>query len=237
MLKIGIAGLVIGIENRYDHIVRLVSGYTVDGEIDFSVSASEAEIEEEMISSNLGNPKAYYESIVVYRKIAERLPEYDAFVFHGAVLSEGDNAYAFTARSGVGKTTHIRLWCSAFGEKIRILNGDKPIVRIIDGTPYACGTPWRGKENFGECDMKPLRTVTFLERGAENATEELSERDATLRFLSQVYMPTSASAISKTLAIAGKVLSSVGRIRLLCNMDLTAAEVSRAAVEKFSAYN
>lgn len=237
MLKIGIAGLVIGIDNRYEHIERLVAGYVAGGEPDFTVSATEAEIEEEMVSSNLGNPRAYYESIVVYRKIAEHLSDYDAFVFHGAVLSEGNNAYAFTARSGVGKTTHIRLWCSAFGEKISILNGDKPIIRIINGTVYACGTPWRGKENFGECDMKPLRTVTFLERGEENLTEELSVKDATLRFLSQIYMPSSAAALSKTLSIAGRVLSAVGRIRLLCNMDPSAAAVSHAAVEKYSVKN
>ncbi|MBQ8720312.1 MAG: hypothetical protein IJY65_04705 [Clostridia bacterium] len=236
MIKIGVAGLVIGIENRYEHIERLTRGYTVDGAVDFSVSASDAEIEEEMTSSNLGNPISYYESIVVYRKIAERLPEYDAFVFHGAVLSDGNGAYAFTARSGVGKTTHIRLWLSEFDD-VRILNGDKPIVRIMNGTVYACGTPWRGKENYGECEIAPLRAITFLERGSENATAELSEKDATLRFLSQIYMPKSPVSVSKTLALAGRVLSTVGRVRLWCNMEPEAAHVCRSAIEKFSANN
>lgn len=231
MITIRIAELNIGLDNHYQYIEKFVEGYTTDSAPDFVVGVSEEEIDEEkkqLESENL--PRAYVESIVLYRKIAEELPRYDAAVFHGSVIEEDGKAFIFTARSGVGKTTHSSLWLKEFGDKVRILNGDKPILRIIDGTVYACGTPWRGKEFYGVNAVRPLAGIAFLSRGLENKATLVQPQSAVMRFVSQMYLDrTRPENLLATIKLADKILSSVRLIELECNMDRQAAIVAHEA--------
>ena len=47
---------------------------------------------------------------------------------HGAVIEYEGNGYMFSADSGTGKTTHILLWRKFLGDKVKIVNGDKPFL-------------------------------------------------------------------------------------------------------------
>ena len=231
MITINIAGLPIGIDNRYEHIKKMAKDYLTDEQPLFTVSVTDEEIEEEKNFSETECSDAYYEGIVAYRHIAERLPEYDAFVFHGAVIEVDGLAYAVTAHSGVGKTTHVRLWLSKFKDEVEILNGDKPTLRFINGVPYASGTPWRGKEGYGKNSMKPIAGIAFLSRGEENKAYTVKPSDAVVRFVSQVYMPKkSPDMLVKTLSLSNKLLNSVRLVHLECNMNPEAAEVCRKAL-------
>ena len=230
MIKIKIAGLTVCIDNRYRHIEWLAKDYICDGPVDLTVRATEEEIRREGESSEGDFSDGYLESIVVYRRIAERLPDFDAFVFHGAVLNLDGEAYAFTARSGVGKTTHTRLWLERFGERVHYLNGDKPIIRFVGGTPYACGTPWRGKESYGVNEQAPLRGIAFLSRGEENSAEPVPAGAVVTRLMSQIYLPKDGSSLIKTMRLADRLIKSVRLVDLKCNMDISAADVSYSAL-------
>ena len=231
MFTIKIAEIAIGIENRYSYMESYSKDYIIaDATPEFTVSASDEEIAYEQSISPHKLPPDYVETIVIYRKIAEILPQYDALVFHGAVIEYNGEAYAITAHSGVGKTTHIRLWLEEFGEAVKILNGDKPILRIIDGCVYACGTPWRGKENYGINSMRPLRAIAFLGREKVNLSKKIESRDAVMRFMNQIYINRkSASALSETMRLADRILESVNLYDLKCNMDREAARVAHRA--------
>ena len=231
MFTIKIADLPIAIDNRYDWVFRMARDYLTDEEPVFTVSVSDEEIEAERRASNTDYPSAYYESIVAYRHIAEKMPEYNAFVFHGAIMENADVAYAITANSGVGKTTHVSLWLTEFSD-IKILNGDKPLIRFIDGAPYVYGTPWQGKENYGHNGKKPLSAIVFLRRGEKNTAEKISPADAVMDFMTQIYLPKkSPVTLSKTMSLANKLIGGVKLVRLYCNMDPEAAHVCRAALE------
>ena len=219
MLTIKVADIPIGIDNKYRHIEWLAKDYLTDEEPHFTVSASPEELVREQSFSEEVFSDGYLESTVVYRKIAERLGEYDAFVFHGAVLEVDGSAYAFTARSGVGKTTHPRLWLQLFGDRARYVNGDKPIIRFIDGKPYAFGTPWRGKEAYGTNTSSPLVGIAFVERGAENKAEAADPDVYSTSLLSQMYIPRRAGAAQKVLSMCARLIESVQLVRLECNMD------------------
>ena len=233
MITIKIADIPIGIDNKYLHIKNLARDYLTDLAPLFTVSATEGELDKEASLSSVEFTRGYLEAVVVYRKIAEQLPRYDAFVFHGAVMSLEGEAYAITARSGVGKTTHTRLWLEAFGDRAHYLNGDKPIIRFIDGVPYACGTPWQGKEDYGRCEMRPLRSIAFLERGKENHAYEIPLRDATIRMASQIYLPKeNPTNTLLAMSLLDKILRSVTLVRLECNMDISAAHVAIQAMTK-----
>lgn len=220
MLKIKVAGLVVGIENNYRHIEFLSKDYVTDEEPDFVVFATEAEIEKERSVAEGEFSNAYLESIVVYRKIAEELPRYDAFVFHGAVLSIDGNGYAFTARSGVGKTTHTRLIVELLGERAFYVNGDKPIIRFIDGEPYAYGTPWRGKENYGTNTGVKLSGIVIVNRGTENYTKDPDSDAATSMLVTQMYVPKRNPLMAlRALSLCNKLIESVKLVDLFCNMN------------------
>lgn len=229
MITIKIAELPIGIDNKYDYIKNLAAEYLTDEEPLFTVSATEEELDAERAISEFEFSNGYLESIVSYRKIADILPKYDAFVFHGAILNYDGDAYAFTARSGVGKTTHTKLWLSEFAGKAHYLNGDKPVIRIIDGVPYAAGTPWRGKENFGVNEMAPLKGIALLARGEKNEAAPIEPTMGVLRLVSQMYLPSDRGAVQLTMRLADRVIKSVKFIELRCNMDPEAAHVAKKA--------
>ena len=230
MRIIKIADLVIGLDNRYGYLDALIKGYESEPPVDLTVCATDEQIADEREMADAEYSAGYLESIVLYRNIAERLPEYSGAVFHGAVIAHGGRAYAVTARSGVGKTTHLRLWLREFGDKVHILNGDKPILRIINGTVMAAGTPWRGKECYGINEMLPLSGIAFLERSSVNFCEPLTPSQAMIPFVSQLYVPRNAANAARALALANKILSSTPLFRLGVNMDPEAAHVAFRAL-------
>ena len=231
MITVNIANLPIGIDNKYEHVAIQAREYFTAQEPLFTVSVSEEDIDVEKTLSGTDHPRGYYESIIAYRKIANRLPEYDAFLFHGCVIEYRGEAYIITANSGVGKTTHTRLWLSEFGNDVSIINGDKPTVRIIDGVAYAAGTPWKGKEGYGRNVMKQIRGIVFLARAEKNRASKISTEDAVTRFMSQIYLPRkNLQAMTKTMHLADKVIRSVKLVELECNMNPEAARVCRAAL-------
>ncbi len=232
MIKIDIGGLCVGIDNKYQYTEQLCADYLSEEEPLFTVRAGDDEIAKEREMSEFDVPDAYCESIVAYRNIAEILPTMDAFVFHGSVLNVGGSAYIFTAKSGVGKTTHTRLWLSEFKDDCHVLNGDKPVMRYVDGRFYACGTPWRGKEMYGVHESAPLCGIVFVERGAENKAFPINSADALSSLINQIYKPKDRMAAIKTLGLMDKLLKEVPLIRLECNMNPEAAHVARAALEK-----
>lgn len=230
MITVKLGGIAVGIDNKYGYIVRQASDYLTDDPPEFVVSVSDEERRSERRALDMDFSEGYLESIAVYRKIAERLPEYGGFVFHGAVLNVCGDAYAFTAKSGVGKTTHIRLWLSELGDKCHVLNGDKPIIRFIDGIPYAFGTPWMGKEGYGVNECAPLRGIALLTRSEKNYAKRLSCESAVMRLMSQIYMPRDGRAVSLTMSLADKLLGAVRLYELGCNMEKDAPTVAYRAL-------
>lgn len=162
MFVICLAELNIAIENKYDYIKAMCRDYITDNKANFCVFASDEEIQAE--NKGTGVDKGYLESLAIYRKIAEKVLEYNGFLMHGAVVEVNKCGVAFLARSGVGKSTHTKLWKELLKNEMTIINGDKPLVRIMDGKIFTYGTPWAGKENIHTNTKTELRKICFIER-------------------------------------------------------------------------
>lgn len=233
MIIIRIADLNIRLKNRYWYVEALCRDYTVENvAVDFEVEVTDADISEEIANAEGETSEAYAEAVCLHRKIADQLWQYDAFLLHAALIECDGNGYAFAARSGVGKSTHIGLWKKNFGERVHIVNGDKPIVRFTKDGVLAYGTPWNGKEGFGENRACPFRAICFLERGENNQIEPLSAEDATMRLFPQVYLPTDSEAVDKTLALLDRFVKHLSFWHLRCNMQDEAALVSHNRMTK-----
>lgn len=226
MFCIKIAGVVIEIDNKYKYLRYLCQDYMVKDELPaFRVSATEEEILEEQGGYD-DFPVSYCESWCIYRKLCKQLVCFDAFLMHAAVIAVDGEAYAFTAKSGTGKTTHMGLWLEKFGNRAEVVNGDKPVLRFIDGTLYACGTPWCGKEGMSNNIMRPLRAVCFLEQSPENYIRRLDLSEVIDRIFYQLLLPDDTNDFDHYMDLLEHMLSSVDCYLLQCNREPEAAELS-----------
>ena len=224
MFVISLAGVRVGIDNRYPYIEEQCKAFRCDGEAEFCVSVTDGEILEEQ-KFGVFSP-GYCESICMYRHICEQMPAYGVFLMHASVLEVNGYAYAFSAPSGTGKSTHTVLWLKNI-PGARVLNGDKPLLRVEeDGGVTAFGTPWNGKENWGENISAPLRAVCFLERAEENRIRRIAEDEAILRLAQQLYLRGDRSCVNLQLVLMDQFVRGVPFYLLGCNISNEAAMLS-----------
>ncbi len=205
-----------------------------------SVSISRADIRKEReLSINQAKKEGrkqtrfsshYLETLALCRKVTAELLAHDVILVHGAVMAVDGRAYLFTAKSGTGKTTHCRLWQKNV-PNCHILNGDKPLLLFKNGKIYACGSPWRGKENYGINEMLPLEAVCILERDKTNHIEEIALKDCFETLVNQTHIPDGNGSFAKAVGMV-KQFSAVKLYRLGCNMDDEAARAAYHTVVK-----
>ncbi len=229
MLYIRIADLNICINNKYEYVERLCRDYTADPteNTDMTVTVSDEEISAEMKIAETEVTPGYAEAICAYRTICRRLPiEFGAYLFHSAVIEYEGSGYAFAAKSGTGKSTHIMLWRKAFGEGVHVVNGDKPIFKFEDGELYAYGTPWCGKEGWSTNTRAPLKGICFVERAEENGIRKIGADEAVLRIFHQILTPQDIETADALFPLLDKTLKQVPCYVLGCNISEDAARVA-----------
>lgn len=233
-MEIKLADFVIGLA----HNEKLMVFYNRRGFLTSSLPDYDVEITKQEIITNMAefDDKKTRDGAVdlaIQRKIAEWVPLHGAFLLHSACFDVNGTGVAFAAHSGTGKTTHMRLWQQLLGDRLTVVNGDKPIVRFFDDepeTPYAYGTPWCGKENLG-CNMRtPLKHICFIERAEQNSCEPMEKGDAVNLIFDQVYMPKNPAAMMQTLQLIDRLLSCCRLWKIKCNMEPAAAETSFNAI-------
>ncbi|MBQ3387243.1 MAG: hypothetical protein IJG53_07965 [Eggerthellaceae bacterium] len=232
-----IANLEIAVASVFPAIHRFCEAYRDRfASSDIAVSTTEGDIATERLKSAQADKRAglpqrnssdhYLETLAVYRKIAERLPEFDAMLVHGSCIAVDGKGYLFMSSSGTGKSTHTRLWRELLGSRAIMVNDDKPIIRLIDGKPMIFGTPWDGKHRLSTNIGVPLKGACFLRRGQENAIEPVSPAAAFPQFLKHTYRPEDPSALQKTLELIDVLVDSVPMWQLACTISVTAAQLA-----------
>ncbi len=233
MFTIKLAGIPIGIENRYDFIAQQCVEYMCTDQPLFTVSVSEEELDQELKNTDpsLCTNRGYGESVCTYRKICHRLPQYDIFLFHCAAIEYGGKAYLFSAPSKTGKSTHIKLWRTFLKDRVSIINGDKPLIKQEeDGRYTVCSSPWAGKEGWQRNCSYPLAGICFLGQAPENSLVPLSRTESAQRALRQVLYPRDAFLLQKTLSLVDGVLKNTPVFELHCTISREAAALSFAAL-------
>lgn len=209
--RIALAGQVIGVSALYEQTRTFCKNYLTDAPASFEVAVTPADIAFEREKNDReaaveghapGNfSDEYLETLALYRKIVERLLEWDTLLFHGSCISVDSKAYLFTAKSGTGKSTHTQLWKKWFGERAVFINRS---------TNTSC----------------PLKAVCILTRNTENSIQRIDKKAALPMLCQQSYRPCSPIGTQKTLALVDRLGSSVPLYRLGCNMEPEAALVA-----------
>ncbi len=224
--KIELGGVSVEINHRYEYIKKLCRDYMTDREAAFSVSVTDEQIKEERKATDKSFPLSVCESTCIHREISNRLVSYGVFLMHSAVVAVDGTAYVFMAKSGVGKSTHIRLWQECYGERAVVVNGDKPMFSFKDDVLYAHGSPWRGKEQLGEPISMPVGGICFLERNENNIIDPATSEDIVNKLFHQVLLPKNSEDIEMFMDFISRMAATIPFYKLKCNMCPDAARVS-----------
>ena len=228
MFCIRLAGITVEIDNRHNYVYEQCRDYLCgDGTPAFRVAVSHTDMMayRESCGRPITLPEA--ESFLLYHRICERMPAFGVYLLHAAVVEMEGRGYAFSARRGVGKSTHTALWQSHFAGRATVINGDKPLIRRApDGRFWAYGTPWCGKEGLQVNRKCPLTAICFLEQGDTNRVTVCGAADTAARLMEATRLPTDPDGQDRLAALIGATVRDIPAFTLTCRPDVEAAEVA-----------
>ncbi len=221
-----IAELNIGVENHSDFTKKYMSDYLCsEDKPDFIITVTQEMIDYEKEIAVEKVPERYYELTAILRVICHTIvKKYNGFFLHCSCLEYNGEAVVFTAKSGTGKSTHARLWREYLGEKVTMINDDKPIVRFIDGRFYIYGTPWNGKHSLSNNIKAPIKAIYYLHQSKENKVELSDGISAVGKLLSQTVLPDDKETMNSLLNMLSDLITAVPVYDLYCNISENAVQ-------------
>ena len=235
---ISLIGKILRISTLHDMVKDQCNEYLTNEEPDYSLKIVPADIDFERLKAHREDilegkepqsySDAYLETLAVYRKICEKMVDYDTILMHGSVVAVDGEAFLFTAKSGTGKSTHTRYWREVFGERAVMVNDDKPLLKLTEDGVLACGTPWDGKHRLSTNVCVPLKAICILERGEDNEIYPISAQEALPMVFQQTHRP---KKLGKYMEIIDKLTQRVKFYRLRCNLSPDAAKIAYEAMK------
>ena len=230
-----IADITADIGYKYDTMKRHAEAYRVNENTlpDMTIYLSDAFIEQKQRENphlTLDECEYIFTGNVFYTGLLH----FGGFMLHSSAILTDGKAYLFSAPSGVGKSTHTALWQKVFGtDRVKILNDDKPAVRLMHGGIYACGTPWSGNSDLNININAPLEGICFLERSGENKIRRVNGGSVISRMLNETVRPYGADDMDLLLGYIDRVLNDVPMYIMSCNESEEAAQVAyREMIER-----
>ncbi|MBQ7744957.1 MAG: hypothetical protein IJT85_05240 [Ruminococcus sp.] len=220
-----IADLVTEFTPRYDETRRLAEPFEYNGErkTDIRLNISEKYLSNLMSKSAKGSTIEKMENFALSGAFNRGIIAYNTMLVHSSALIYNNGAYLFSGNSGVGKSTHTRLWLKAFGDRVHIMNDDKPVVRIYDDKAVAYGTPFDGGSGIALNENYPLKAIIFIERAEENSIRIPGKREIIQRLYFQTARMIDRDTAERLLLNIEKLLQSAKFFVLSCNTDISAA--------------
>lgn len=131
-------------------------------------------------------------------------------LIHASCVKLGADAVAFVGHSGVGKSTHSRLWLENI-EGVELLNDDQPAIKVNDENEIIIyGTPWSGKTNCYKSKSAVVRGIVCMRQAPYNKIIPLSPVYLLRELLSSCSMMKSDNVTFKLIiATLVKIASNV----------------------------
>ena len=224
--KIEIAHTVFEINAFNESTKRYCSDFLSDKESDYVIDMTKEDLENETHIQEDGKVYANEEISALYRKIANIFIENDVMIAHGSSFKVNNCGFLVTARSGVGKSTHVNLLERYIGDDFKYINDDKPLVKVNDDI-IIYSSPWNGKERRGSNTKAPLKAVFFLNRSLDNTYKPIiNKEEIYIRLLSQIYLPRDKDKREKALKIVDALLKKINFYEINVNKELESAKMT-----------
>ena len=236
MFKIyDIAGLKVAIKNPVGRTEKQARPYLSKNQdenqhIDIKIDVTKQRLQEMMKKNQcLSEDDWFY--MISGNDFYVGLLNYNGILLHSSCVVVDGNAYAFSADSGTGKSTHTQLWLKKFKDRAYMLNDDKPAIREINGNIYACGTPWSGKYDYSVPKIVPLAGIAFLERSENNWIKEAETTFAIFSILNQSTRKLYSEQMEKEFDTLEKLFNKIKIYQFGCNISEEAVNVSYNAMK------
>ncbi len=231
--KIEIANTVFEINAFNESTKRYCGDFLSDKESDYVIDMTKDDLENEKHISEDGKVYANEEISALYRKIANIFIEKDIMIAHGSSFKVDNCGFLVTARSGVGKSTHVNLLRELLGNEFSYINDDKPLLEVNDNNCMLYSSPWNGKERRGNNTYAPLKAIIFLNRGTSNTYRKIENNsDIYFRLMTQVYLPLDKSKREKALTLIDILLKRINFYEINVNTDISSAVMTYERIIK-----
>ena len=209
---------------------------TQDRDSNCEVICSDSDTVEAFLkSSNDFRDQAHAEYWSLLKLTASALLKRESCIFHAAAFIWRGRAWLLTAPSGTGKTTQYRIWRTLYGDRVRIINGDKPILEMDeDGNILVCPSAWSGKENYGSLLTAPLGGIIWLEQGDENSIRRTVGAEAVPRIFSAIWtLPENEEEVAAMSRITEAIVTGYPVWKLTNRGDAASVEMTRRTIDQW----
>ena len=225
--KIKLANTVFEINAFNEATKKYCIDFLCDEEPRYVITMTKEDLEKEIHISNDGKVYVNEEISALYRRIADTFINQGIIVAHGSSFKVNNRGFIITARSGVGKSTHVRLLKQYLGDELTYINDDKPLLEIKDDDVLIHSSPWNGKERRGNDISSSLKAIIFLNRGIDNTYRKIDNKEEIyFRLMSQIYLPRDKDKREKALKIIDILLKRLNFYEINVNMDISAPQLT-----------
>lgn len=159
---------------------------------------------------------------LLFMALERMLLPFNRVILHASAVIHEGKAYVFTAPSGTGKSTQADIWHRNLGAEI--INGDKVILAVENGTVTAWGSPAAGSSGIYKNISAPVAAVILLEQGDRNEIHLANNSSGYLRLYSGlVKQPGDSGFNQKLLTYIDTIMETTPILSLSCLPNKEAA--------------
>ncbi|MCD8384808.1 MAG: hypothetical protein LUC39_07640 [Clostridiales bacterium] len=161
--------------------------------------------------------------------LERRMLERDSLILHCAYVRYRDGAILFSAPSETGKTTQANLWEQHRGS--RTVNGDRALLRRMDGVWTAEGWPVCGTSAVCHNERTPIHAVVMLRQARENVVRRLRPSEAFLQLYAQITVNGwSRDSVEKSTELLSGLITDIPVYELGCTVSEEAVDCLERAL-------
>ena len=150
--------------------------------------------------------------------LERQMIRWESMILHCAYIKYHGKAILFSAPSETGKSTQAGLWERYRGSET--INGDRALLRKIDGHWTACGWPVCGTSEICYPEDIPIHAVVMLRQGKENHVERLSPVQAFAQLYSQITVNQwNRDFVQRTVELIEDLVAHVPVWQLTCDIS------------------
>ncbi|MBR2732412.1 MAG: hypothetical protein IKD72_10575 [Clostridia bacterium] len=165
------------------------------------------------------HPDGLWDSMLFFAlNLPELLAEREIFLCHSSFILYRGEAVLFVGDKGAGKSTQAALWAGVRGAEI--INGDRSLLRFVDGRLTAFGTPYCGSSQIALNRSAPVKAIILLDKGPDNRIALRTGMQALLPLLAQFSYESYQNAQATDFAL--QVCQSVPVYGLACRPEAAA---------------
>ncbi len=160
----------------------------------------------------------------------------NALVLHSSFIEYEGKSILFTAPSGTGKSTQAGLWQKY--ENVQIINGDRSIIHLEEGSFYSEGLPFCGSSQIHVNKKMPLGAIVFIEQWPDNIAEPMKLSSAASKLYGEMSVNNwNTQSVLKAFDLIEKITHAVPMVHLKCNMEQDAVETLKFFLHNYGSGN